>query len=109
MEVTPLAHAASKGFKGMVELLINSGANVNYLCSVKEQAQKAYHAFITNGFVSLPPLAFSIIGNQNDIFHLLLECDNLDKSLIGVRPYTRYKEIYSVFLICSYLPQSLLL
>ena len=34
VEVTPLAHAAAKGMTAMVELLTNSGANVNYLCSV---------------------------------------------------------------------------
>ena len=34
MEMTPLAHAAGKGFRGMVKLLIEEGANVNFLCSV---------------------------------------------------------------------------
>ena len=34
MEMTPLAHAAGKGFIGMVKLLIEGGADVNFLCSV---------------------------------------------------------------------------
>lgn len=50
MEMTPLGHAAGKGFKGMVELLINSGANVNYLCSVKEEGS---NVSVTNDSVSL--------------------------------------------------------
>ena len=32
--MTPLAHAAGKGFIGMVKLLVEEGANVNFLCSV---------------------------------------------------------------------------
>ena len=35
VELTPLAHAAGKGLKSMVKLLIDNGANVNYLCSVR--------------------------------------------------------------------------
>ena len=38
VELTPLAHAAGKGMQGIVELLIDSGANVNYLCSVREKS-----------------------------------------------------------------------
>ena len=34
VEETPLAHACSRGFLGIVELLIDSGSDVNYLCSV---------------------------------------------------------------------------
>ena len=37
VELTPLAHAAGKGLQGIVELLIDSGANVNYLCSVRDK------------------------------------------------------------------------
>ena len=36
MEFTPLAHAARNGMTDMVDLMINSGANVNYLCSVRK-------------------------------------------------------------------------
>lgn len=32
---TPLAHACGQGFLDIVELLIESGADVNYLCSVR--------------------------------------------------------------------------
>ena len=35
VEMTPLSHAAGKGMDAMVELLINNGANINYLCSVR--------------------------------------------------------------------------
>ena len=38
VEVTPLAHAAGKGLQGIIKLLIDSGANVNYLCSVREKS-----------------------------------------------------------------------
>ena len=34
VELTPLASAASKGLTAMVRLLMENGANVNYLCSV---------------------------------------------------------------------------
>ena len=34
VEISALAHAAGKGLKTMVKLLIDNGANVNYLCSV---------------------------------------------------------------------------
>lgn len=34
VEETPLAYACAQGFRSIVELLINSGADVNYLCSV---------------------------------------------------------------------------
>ena len=34
VEVTPLSQAAGKGLDDMVTLLLNNGANINYLCSV---------------------------------------------------------------------------
>ena len=38
VELTPLAHAAGKGMQGIVELLIDSGANVNCLCFVRDKS-----------------------------------------------------------------------
>ena len=35
VEVTPLSQAAGKGLDDMVTLLLNNGANINYLCSVR--------------------------------------------------------------------------
>ena len=40
----------------------------------------------------MPPLAFSIIGDQIKTFHLLLKCENLDKSIMGVTLLNMYKE-----------------
>ena len=40
----------------------------------------------------MPPLAFSIIGDHIETFHLLLECENLDKSIMGVTLLNMYKE-----------------
>ncbi len=34
VEETPLAHACAHGYLEIAELLISSGADVNYLCSV---------------------------------------------------------------------------
>jgi ankyrin repeat protein len=67
VEMTPLSHAAGKGMNSMVELLIKNGANVNYLCSE-----------------TMPALGFAIIGEQFETFHLLLQCENLDKSITGL-------------------------
>ena len=33
----------------------------------------------------MPALGFAIIGEQFETFHLLLQCENLDKSITGVR------------------------
>ena len=55
MEMTPLAHAAGNGFKGIVKLLIDKGANVNYLCSVRRK----YKIFI---MYSIYMLLLPLIG-----------------------------------------------
>ncbi len=34
VEETPLAHACGRGFLGIVQVLIEKGANANFLCSV---------------------------------------------------------------------------
>ena len=34
VELTPLAQAAAKGLNAMVQLLLDSGANINYFCAV---------------------------------------------------------------------------
>ena len=38
VEETPLAHACARGFLKIVELLIQKGADMNYLCSVRSHS-----------------------------------------------------------------------
>ncbi|CAI8010031.1 Ankyrin repeat domain-containing protein 17 [Geodia barretti] len=64
IELTPLAQAAQHGFKMMVELLLDSGADINYLCSNM-----------------LPAIAYAIIGDHVETFHLLLNSRNSIKTL----------------------------
>jgi hypothetical protein len=67
VEMSALAHAAGKGLKTMVKLLIDNGANVNYMCSD-----------------AITAVGCSILGEQFETFHFLLECDSLDKSILGL-------------------------
>jgi ankyrin repeat protein len=69
VEVTPLSQAAGKGLDDMVTLLLNNGANINYLCSD-----------------TLPAIAFAILGDHIETFHLLLKSPNLVKTLAGLTP-----------------------
>jgi ankyrin repeat protein len=69
VELTPLAHAAGKGFNNIVQLLMDNGANVNYLCSD-----------------TLPAIAFSIIGDHIETFHLLFDSPNVVKTLSVLAP-----------------------
>ncbi|CAI8019243.1 Receptor-type tyrosine-protein phosphatase alpha [Geodia barretti] len=67
VELTPLAQAAAKGLNAMVQLLLDSGANINYFCAD-----------------TLPALGFTIIGDHVETFHLLLSSPNLVKTLAGL-------------------------
>ena len=42
VEVTPLTNAAGKGLDDMVRLLLDNGANINYLCSVRNSSILLY-------------------------------------------------------------------
>ena len=33
----------------------------------------------------MPAIGFSIIGDHIETFHVLLECEHIDKSMMGVR------------------------
>jgi len=43
VEETPLASACARGYRDIAELLIYSGANINYLCSVRSDLLFLFH------------------------------------------------------------------
>ena len=43
----------------------------------------------------MPAIGFSIIGDHIETFHVLLECEHLDTSIIGVRLVNRCNECCS--------------
>ena len=67
VEETPLAHACARGLEKIVTLLIDRGANVNFMCSD-----------------TVPPIGFAIIGHQLNIVRMLLKCNSLDSSIYSL-------------------------
>jgi len=67
VEETPLASACARGYRDLAELLICSGANINFMCSGQ-----------------VPPVGFAIICRQQHIIRFLLEVKGYDKSIYGV-------------------------
>jgi len=68
VEETPLASACARGYRDIAELLIYSGANINYLCSGR-----------------VPPVGFAIICRQEHMLKFLLKVEGYDKSIYGLR------------------------
>ncbi len=87
VEETPLAHACACGFLKIVQVLIEKGANVNFLCSVCHYIvfmQKMMIMVLLFCQGTVPPLGYAIVRSQMHIVEFLLSCPKVDTTIFGV-------------------------